>query len=262
MNRNGFWGLGLVLAMALTAGPARADVQPVSLDNSDCVKCHLEQVRDVDARGSRHKTAVGCLDCHEEHRPWGEKVIPECSKCHDPGERTHFGVENCIGCHYPHHPLEIDLASLDGVKPVCLTCHPSQGEELTTYPSMHSELDCNECHQQHGRWQVCLDCHEGHTEEMVFEDCLRCHRPHMPTVVTYANDIPSAFCGGCHDGVYATLQANTTKHHDLACAYCHQDRHKMVPKCQECHGEPHGAKLHAKFANCLDCHQNPHDLIK
>lgn len=262
MRKNVIVAVGTWILVVLIGTCAWAEVQPVALDNSDCVKCHLEQARDVDARGALHKTAVSCLDCHEEHGPWGQNVIPECSRCHDPGDQAHFGVENCIGCHYPHHPLEIDLASLDGVKPVCMSCHPSQGEELTTYPSMHAELDCNECHMQHGEWQECLECHDGHTEDMTYPDCLRCHRPHMPTVVAYANDVPSAFCGGCHDGVFDTLMANTSKHHDLLCAYCHQDKHKMVPKCTECHGEPHGAQLHAKFTDCLQCHEDPHGLIK
>jgi hypothetical protein len=43
-------------------------------------------------------------------------------------------------------------------------------------------------------------------------------------------------------------------------ASCHQEKHKMVPKCQDCHGEKHPAAIMAKFPKCGDCHNIAHDL--
>jgi len=44
------------------------------------------------------------------------------------------------------------------------------------------------------------------------------------------------------------------------CAFCHQEKHKMVPKCQDCHGMPHPAGIMAKFPVCGECHKIAHDL--
>jgi len=252
--------VGAIVACFGTVAFAAVDAVP--LQNSDCVKCHLAAVQDVDAQGARHKSDVGCLDCHLEHPPEGTKVIPQCSMCHDPADKDHFKVANCINCHYPHYPLKMEFAKLGVVKPVCLTCHPTQGTELTTYPSKHTELDCQECHLVHAEWQECLACHQGHTADMTYQDCLRCHQPHMPTVVKYDAQIPNGFCGGCHATETDVLAKNQTKHHDLACVYCHKDQHKMVPQCETCHGIPHGNDMHQKYPNCLDCHMDPHALTK
>jgi hypothetical protein len=56
------------------------------------------------------------------------------------------------------------------------------------------------------------------------------------------------------------MTANQTKHSSQTCATCHQEKHKMVPKCQDCHGDKHPAGILARFPKCLDCHKSPHDL--
>jgi len=148
------------------------------------------------------------------------------------------------------------------VKPICLSCHQNEGQEMSSYPSKHAELSCAECHPKHATFQECLACHEPHTSEMTYQDCLRCHKPHMPTVVKYDQNIPSSFCSGCHGNEFDLLAKNRTKHHELSCVYCHKEQHKMVPKCMICHGEPHGPGMHKKFPNCLSCHVDAHDLSK
>ena len=231
--------------------------------NSDCIKCHQQEVRDVEANGAQHLTAVTCLDCHLEHPPGGSNAIPLCSQCHDPETKTHYKVENCVSCHYPHYPLQIDIA--DGgtaINPVCLSCHNQQGEEMKSYPSLHSELACAECHPKHATYQECLACHEPHSTTMAYQDCLRCHKPHMPTLVKYDDDIPSDYCGSCHEKELGMLATNQTKHHDLLCVYCHKSQHKLVPECVTCHGEPHGSSMHKKFPDCLACHVDAHALAK
>ncbi len=232
------------------------------LANSDCEKCHSKEVQDVDARGGLHKTAVSCLDCHLEHPPAGKNAIPECALCHDPKAKPHYGIENCITCHYPHYPMEMNLSSLENAKSICCTCHAPECGQLDTYPSKHTALDCKECHLEHRQYQQCLECHQPHTSDMKYEDCLRCHNPHMAAVVKYGSDIPNHYCGGCHGKEVGVLAANTTKHHDLACVYCHKDQHKTVPPCTACHGTPHSPDIHGKFPNCKDCHNDPHGLTK
>ena len=247
----------LLLSLALAAS-----AEPTPLATEDCQKCHDEIVTTVSTRGALHSTMVTCLDCHIEHPPKGTEAIPECAMCHVPEEKAHYSIDNCVTCHYPHYPLEIDFAKINPVKPVCISCHEHEGTQLTEYPSKHTELDCKECHLQHGQFLVCMECHEPHTEDMSYQDCLACHKPHMPTVVRYPESIPSSFCSGCHTPETELLAKTTTLHRDLSCAYCHKSQHKVIPKCTTCHGMPHASILHDKFPDCLKCHIDAHGLEK
>ena len=56
------------------------------------------------------------------------------------------------------------------------------------------------------------------------------------------------------------LSASDTKHKPLTCAFCHQEKHRMVPKCQDCHGSPHPEGFTVRFPNCGSCHKIAHDL--
>ena len=254
----------LVLALGMFTSAAAVDM--AALSNDDCVKCHLEAVKDVDAHGAAHG-AMGCQDCHLEHPPMGTNVIPACSLCHSPDDSDHYKLDNCAGCHYPHHPLDIDFSAQSNVKPACLSCHPSQGQEMEAHPSMHAQLDCNACHSGHGlgegQYMNCLDCHSGHSDTMVVADCTKCHKAHSPVEVTYADDLPSDLCASCHGGVAADLKASSKMHSNLTCAYCHMGTHMSITACADCHSaEPHGKTMHAKFPNCVDCHINPHALAE
>lgn len=239
-----------------------AHATPTPLVTDDCQKCHDEIVAEVAARGARHSTAIGCLDCHVEHPPKGVEVIPDCSLCHDPAEKNHYGVDNCLNCHNPHHPLEIDFAKISEVKAICISCHLDEGTQLNEYPSKHSELDCKKCHLEHGKFLACLECHEPHTEAMTYQDCLLCHKPHMPTVVKYPETTPSTFCTGCHAKEAELLAGTPTSHKELSCAFCHKMQHKVIPQCTTCHGIPHASILHDKFPDCLKCHIDAHGLEK
>ncbi len=247
----------MILLLAVAANAA-----PTLLEVDDCQKCHEKIVTDVSARGAKHNSEINCLDCHVEHPPTGTNAIPQCSMCHDPGEKAHYQVDGCLDCHNPHHPLDIDFSNISPVKPICISCHAGEGTQLTDYPSKHSELDCKGCHLQHGQFLNCLECHDPHTAEMTYQDCLTCHKPHMPTVVKYPETIPSSFCSGCHDAEAGLLAGTSTLHKDLSCAYCHKGQHKVIPECTTCHGIPHASILHEKFPNCLKCHIDAHGLEK
>jgi len=260
------WLLGCVLIVFFPVGTLSAEQTEAGpiLTVNDCLKCHVEVVRDVKTNGARHLTKVTCLDCHHEHPPAGTEVIPECSRCHNPQENRHFAVGKCAGCHDPHHPLKMDFSAAGNeLIPVCLSCHQEPGVELAKYPSRHSQMSCAECHPQHGTFQECSTCHEAHGGvEMSYQDCRRCHKPHMPTLVKYDSSIPISFCAACHRKETGMLAENRTKHHALSCVYCHKNQHKVVPECEVCHGRPHGEGIHKKFASCLKCHVDAHALGK
>jgi len=231
------------------------------LTDQDCIKCHPQIVKQVDENGAKHKTEIGCLDCHEGHPPMvaKEEIIPACDMCHS-GE-PHFELENCASCHTnPHQPLNIKFEGK--IVEACLTCHAAQGKELKEHPSSHTDLGCNECHTRHREIPPCLRCHSPHTAEMKNEDCLTCHPPHKPLVIGYGPDIPNNYCAACHDDVADMLDKNKTKHHDLTCVYCHRAKHAVIPACETCHGTPHPQTMLANFPECNMCHKGAHDLIK
>lgn len=238
-------------------------LEPLPLDDADCVKCHYGVAVDVDAHGEAHKE-LSCMDCHEEHPPAGVNIIPDCANCHE-GE-DHFTLSGCKDCHNPHRPLLIDFSASETVAPACATCHQDKLDELAENPSAHSEQDCNSCHNQHGlaegQYQTCLDCHEGHTEEMTIADCLKCHPPHSPLNITYEDDIDVALCAACHEDVAESLAARPTAHSEMGCAECHIGEHKFITPCVDCHDQPHDEFMHNKFPECVICHRDPHNLAK
>jgi len=250
---------------ALMAAQAAAELQ-----DTDCIKCHDSQPRDIMLHGTKHKTEIGCQACHLEHLPLGQDTIPQCSMCHDSSERAHFGLDNCLSCHRnPHTPLDVTVDDTPVFAKGCLTCHGDKGEEFAALPSKHSEQNCTFCHPtKHKQIHKCFECHGkdeyhgGNGAFLTFENCLGCHKPHSPLDITYADDTPSKFCGTCHGELYESLSANKSKHNALNCAYCHKTRHPTVPNCRDCHAQPHSAQLLTSFnEDCLKCHRNPHDLI-
>jgi hypothetical protein len=106
----------------------------------------------------------------------------------------------------------------------------------------------------------CTKCHKPHSTETAAADCKKCHKAHMPGLVTYAADLPSEGCNACHKKALDLLSAGGTKHKPLTCAFCHQEKHKMIPGCQDCHASPHPAGIMERFPKCGDCHKIAHDL--
>ena len=230
-----------------------------SLEVSDCAKCHQDAPASIASNGGKHQTAVTCLDCHGEHPPWGEDVIPQCSMCHE--DRSHFELENCLGCHSnPHEPLALNLSG--DIKDACLTCHEGPGEDFANYESAHAEQSCTFCHEVHGQIPDCSICHEPHAEGQMTSDCLACHPAHHPLEINYALTTPRNFCVPCHEEVGELMAKTVTKHQTFTCAFCHRGSHPTVPECQTCHGEPHSPLIHKKFPTCIDCHLGTHNLVK
>lgn len=250
----------LVLSSALTVSAFAAEPasKPV-LSNDDCVKCHGAAPAAIAANGGKHKTSVGCQDCHVGHPPTvsAKKIIPQCSQCHS--GKPHYSLSGCLRCHNnPHTPKIIKLAS--NITEECLTCHTQQIVKLKQVKSKHTSLACSFCHNVHGKIPLCTQCHKPHAADMKAADCKRCHQAHMPTAVTYASDTPNKMCASCHKKAFDLLAASNTKHKVVACVTCHKDKHKTVPACQNCHGTPHPASMLARFKKCGDCHNIAHDL--
>lgn len=252
-------GVSLVVAAVLCTDAGAGNVNPgaQALASAPCAQCHDEEPMLIDSKGGKHKTAVACWDCHTEHPPKGKQAVPACSRCHSGKE--HYKLDNCKGCHSnTHAPLDMTLSS-DLTKP-CLTCHAPQGEELKAHPSAHTNLACTECHTKHREIPSCENCHGKHTEDMDYPSCTTCHPVHQPKEVAYGKDTPSRYCASCHKKAMDLLNANTTKHRDLSCVFCHRDRHKAVPPCYACHGAPHPEQMLKKFKDCGECHSTAHDL--
>jgi len=250
-------GLGPSPGGARAARPAETAPAVPVLTNAQCVICHPQQVQTIGERGAKHKTEVGCLDCHQEHPPKGAEAIPECSMCHS-GE-AHYELEQCSSCHTDvHAPLDMKLEG--ELTAACLTCHEQQGLEVQRHPSAHTDVACNECHAVHKQIPSCMDCHEKHTPDMDFQACVSCHPVHMPLVITYGQQTPNQWCGACHGEAYDLLLKTTTKHHDVTCVACHKDKHKYTPACTVCHADPHPKPMLEKFPQCGQCHGIAHDL--
>jgi hypothetical protein len=269
-NRVEKWVILLFAAVILTAPAilvvdsgqaAKQQSAPAAsgLSDSDCSKCHVNAPQDILALGGAHRSAVGCMDCHQGHPPIVKNIIPSCGACHS--GKSHYELENCLACHSnPHKPLELTLSG--NLTDPCLTCHSGQIAQLQEHKSAHTKLACTNCHEKHAQAPDCLNCHASHSAEMAGPDCKSCHRAHMPLAVTYASNVPSKHCGACHDNAFNQLATKTTRHSKLGCAACHQEKHGTLMQCQECHGSPHAAGMMAKFPNCGACHGIAHDLMK
>jgi len=243
-----------VLAFVSYSGTATA-LTKIPLTKEDCVKCHAGPPADIAAAGGKHKY-VPCLGCHAGHPPTVKKPIPQCNKCHLKTRKAHYELKDCLTCHKnPHTPLIISFSGPDA----CMTCHTRQIAQLRENKSKHSALNCSTCHSVHRKVPQCTQCHKPHAE-MTAADCSKCHKAHMPKVVAYADDIPSTDCATCHKKAFDLLSAGMAKHKTFSCAFCHKAKHKMVPRCQDCHGTPHPTAMLAKFPKCGACHSIAHNL--
>jgi len=231
--------------------------EKASLSPEDCIKCHEVPPADIAAAGGKHKNDVSCLDCHAGHRPASKNNVPKCGQCHE--GKPHYGLKNCLECHKnPHKPLNIVLAAKT-TEP-CLTCHTDQIKQLKENPSRHSSQFCTNCHEVHRKVPECVKCHRPHSAEMAQGDCRKCHKAHKPKAVTYTADVQNKECGACHKQALALLSATATKHKTVPCVKCHENRHKTVPECQQCHAGKHPATILKKFPKCGMCHNIAHDL--
>ncbi|MEW6586321.1 MAG: cytochrome C [Nitrospirota bacterium] len=236
------------------------DVKP--LTPAQCGSCHFSVFDQIRNQGGKHK--LDCTQCHVKYHAYNpvkqnwKEIMPQCQTCHGNfhGEKH----TNCMQCHnQPHAPKQQMAVSAELMK-VCNDCHGKVGQELQSSPSKHTKVACSTCHhQKHGYIPSCMECHKPHTPAQTVKECLGCHPVHSPLKIAYAKETPNNVCGACHAPVYKKLEASSGKHRMVACAQCHP-KHRQIPKCEECHGKPHGEGLLKKFPNCNQCHVDVHDL--
>lgn len=87
--------LGLVGFLLFLASVAAAFEAP-PLEADDCQICHNNIIAQVSEFGGKHRDAVTCIECHREHPPRGANAIPACSLCHEPVEKDHYRVGDCL----------------------------------------------------------------------------------------------------------------------------------------------------------------------
>jgi len=147
----------------------------------------------------------------------------------------------------------------------CVKCHEGQAAAMRAKGGKHNTVGCGDCHVGHPPeetkpYKACMECHEPHSDQMAEEACSQCHRAHIATEVTYAFNVPSAYCAACHQDSVNELAASQSKHSDIACALCHQERHKASTTCQYCHGGTHPRHVMKKTDICAACHHTAHNL--
>jgi len=147
----------------------------------------------------------------------------------------------------------------------CYECHQGPVREMIAVGGKHSKMGCSDCHIGHPPeakkfYKTCMECHEPHSDQMGEDACGQCHRAHRATEVTYAFNVPSAYCTACHQKSADVLASSRSKHSDIACALCHQEVHGASSTCQSCHGGIHPQHVMKKTDICAACHHTAHDL--
>ena len=245
-----------ILALCVCSGAAPAEITN-RYTPEECVRCHTAQVYDLAAAGGKHK-GVTCAGCHAGHPPEVAKPIAPCSKCHVKSRNVHFETPGCTPCHTnPHTPLKMSFKG--AATEACLACHGLQGWMFRKYESKHSALACSNCHDVHRKFPSCTQCHVPHSGKIA-GGCNLCHKAHMPKLAALPDAVPSEDCGMCHKIAADLLKATAAKHRALSCRSCHQQKHGMIPSCEDCHGTRHPKDMMARFPQCGECHNVAHDL--
>jgi len=240
--------------------PYEADIKPLTAE--ECARCHFSVFSQIKNEGGKHK--IDCVQCHTKYHAynpnkqnWAE-IMPKCQTCHGNIHGEKFA--GCAACHSNPHAPKTQMAMTAEFAKVCGDCHAKVGQELQANPSKHTKVQCAQCHhQKHGYIPSCMECHKPHSQGQTVQECLACHPVHNPLKIAYPEATKNDICGGCHGPVYDKIRTTASKHGQVACAKCHT-KHRYIPKCEECHGKPHGDVVLKKFPNCLQCHVDVHDL--
>ncbi|MFP3983348.1 MAG: cytochrome c3 family protein [Desulfurivibrionaceae bacterium] len=252
--------LAAVLAIAFLPCSSGGEPKKSGVKAGDCLKCHRSQVMMIKRNGGRHRSDLSCPDCHAGHPPRGPVSTAACSDCHSAG--PHYELDDCLQCHTnPHMPLVSLKFPAKPAKKECISCHRQEGGEIRAATSGHGEKSCTYCHNGHGSIPDCVRCHDPHLRGQTMSQCLQCHPAHQPLRITPRPHTPIRFCRPCHAGVTGKLLKTGTRHGSMVCTYCHRGRHPDIPECKDCHGLPHGTRMHRLEQDCLTCHQDPHLLI-
>ncbi len=154
----------------------------------------------------------------------------------------------------------------EGMTPLdCARCHYEIFMTIKNGKGAH-RFPCKDCHETFHSFQKgmkygevlpkCTGCHDyphGNSPEM--SSCKTCHqKPHAPLASLDIEQL-LPFCAKCHPGPAGQLKDHPGSHSELSCNDCHSERHGNIPRCIECHEEPHTKYVDNK--GCIRCHP-PH----
>jgi hypothetical protein len=251
---------GKSATVTIPVTPELFNAEPRPLTVAQCAQCHPGVFRSMKNDGRKHR--FDCQKCHTKFHSYNPKkggwdeLMPRCAACHAAPHGKN--MVDCASCHSnPHTPMKMVVTQR--LSNNCTECHKGPRDELAKFPSKHSKLGCQKCHTSHGSIPSCFACHKPHVPKQELATCKACHPVHRPLQITYDTKTPSSTCGACHTKVYGKWQKSTSKHAKVACVECHQKKHKAIPKCTDCHDEPHPKAFLVRYPNCLSCHMDPHD---
>jgi len=144
----------------------------------------------------------------------------------------------------------------------CVKCHEKEPAQIAAKGMAHkTEITCIACHEGHrpkvaNNIPECSNCHSG-SSHFKIEGCKSCHNPHSPLDISLKGELKSV-CLTCHEAQGKELAANPSKHAEVACNFCHADKHGVIPECVQCH-TPHSKNM--TQADCKACHQAHQPLL-
>jgi thiosulfate reductase cytochrome b subunit len=117
----------------------------------------------------------------------------------------------------------------------CDGCH----EEVHVSSTVHSEIDCSECHPN-----IKQDPHEEENLQVLSGDqiCLQCHDSASEIIASDHNEL---VCADCHGAAHDVAESD-----ENVCADCHRRAVRIV-----------GRSVHAGEVMCVDCHKSAHAVI-
>jgi len=138
----------------------------------------------------------------------------------------------------------------------CVKCHEKEPAEIAANGMAHkSQIDCQACHESHrpkvaNNVPQCSQCHDGEAH-FKLEGCKNCHNPHSPLDISLEGELKEV-CLTCHAEQGQEMASNPSMHAEVACNFCHADKHGVIPECVQCH-EPHSSNM--TQSDCGTCHQ-------
>lgn len=217
-----------------------------SINNTDCVDCHLKDDIHLKKRGS------DCEQCHTvtgwqkttfnhdqdtEFALTGRHQSLRCASCHQGSIADESTSKECITCHQSDDIHQGEQGE------TCNRCHNENGwgntvifdHDITRFPliGLHAVAACEQCHITTPFKKVdihCIDCHVADDihQKSLGVSCHNCHSPNSWDVWYFEHDRDTKFS---LDGEHSNLE------------------------CSACHTEPTNDRVRAN-RNCISCHAN------
>ena len=230
-------GIGALVLVGLSAGPALSQTAPAKAQATDapvCADCH-DQAKAFAGNPHTRIPGVG----------WGKPGAENaaCNSCHGPGvKHMESSGED-----------KSDIRAFHGRKGAefCVSCHTSDKEHASFQMGIHASTETVNC----------VSCHSVHSPEVT--------APHLLTKK------PSDLCATCHPSQAASFKDKPFAHRigrgGMECTSCHEPHGRKVDKglrltpvgelpCLNCHSEKRGPfvfeHVNGVAGDCMSCHEN------